>query len=426
MAMFTGTAGDDTQNGTSDADIFDYFQGGKDTLNGRGGSDTFRMGTALGFTDRLDGGSGNDLLQLFGATGIDYIVAYNNSTLKSIETIQFSAGDYTITMADGNVALGATFTVLGSAATRLTFDGSAETDGRFFMNTSSGDDVLIGGAQDDIIDCGSPFFTAGSDTVNGGGGNDTLKYFDDSSPGDRIDGGDGYDVLTSQGAFEGELLTVHFSNSALKNVEEIDLDANGVGAGYDVLISDGNIGAGETLIIHAETAESVTFSGYRERDGNIHVYTGTDSDNIFVGRGDDYVEAGGEADIIQDMGGNDVFAYRTGSDSTGRSHDGLVYFDSREDSFLVPAAVTGIDPRVTHGTLTFDAFDADLAARIDAGRLAEHHAVLYRPDAGDYSGLDLLIVDVNGTAGYQLGDLIIQLELTSHLAELGLENFGVI
>jgi hypothetical protein len=45
MANFIGTVGNDTQDGTNSADIFDYQQGGRDTLNGKGGNDLFVMGS---------------------------------------------------------------------------------------------------------------------------------------------------------------------------------------------------------------------------------------------------------------------------------------------------------------------------------------------------------------------------------------------
>lgn len=41
MATFTGTSGNDNQDGTSGGDRFRYSQGGNDKLNGLGGGDEF-------------------------------------------------------------------------------------------------------------------------------------------------------------------------------------------------------------------------------------------------------------------------------------------------------------------------------------------------------------------------------------------------
>jgi hypothetical protein len=79
MAIFTGTSGADTQDGTGNNDDFHYEQGGADTLNGRGGADVFFFGTEFREDDLVDGGLGHDILLLEG----DYSPASPSQTRRS-------------------------------------------------------------------------------------------------------------------------------------------------------------------------------------------------------------------------------------------------------------------------------------------------------------------------------------------------------
>ena len=54
-------------------------------------------------------------------------------------------------------------------------------------------------------------------------------------------------------------------------------------------------------------------------------------------------------------------------------------------------------------------FNTDLTAAM-SGHLGAHHAILFTPNAGTLSGETFLVVDLNGTAGYQSGhDLVIRM-----------------
>jgi hypothetical protein len=56
--------------------------------------------------------------------------------------------------------------------------------------------------------------------------------------------------------------------------------------------------------------------------------------------------------------------------------------------------------------------------------LLEHHAALFKADAGSHSGQTFLVVDANGIAGYQAGeDFVIRLEKNGHLDGLDIANF---
>lgn len=423
MTDFTGTTGNDTQEGTNEQDNFFYSQGGRDTLTGKGGDDAFKMGVELRANDRLNGGAGTfDVVQLFGAA-TPYSVVFDNNTIVNCEALQMSPGDYNVTMADGNIKAGAHFSVLASGATRMTFDGSAETDGFFTMDTSAGDDILVGGQQADIISGGTPFFSAGVDTVRGEGGDDLLQLFDDLTEDDRANGGDGFDRLTLKGDYS---LALALDNGTISNIELIDLDAGGGAFSYQLTFADGNVAAGATLVVNANTASQVFLSAEAETDGRYEMNGGAGSDHLTGGKGNDLLQGNGDNDFLEGGGGADGFAYFLGSESTGANFDSIIGFDANEDFFLLSPTITAVDTKVTHGNLNVATFEADLAARITASRLGADHAVLYKPDGGDFATFQFLIVDLNTTAGYQNGDLVILLTDPLHLGNLGVEDFGAI
>jgi hypothetical protein len=420
MANFIGTVGNDTQDGTNSADIFDYQQGGRDTLNGKGGNDLFVMGSELRANDRINGGGGTfDTVNINAAV---YSVVFDDATLKNIEALQFNTGAYEITMADGNLAAGGHMSVLASAASSIVFDGSAETDGTFSIDTSSGDDVLTGGALGDTIGGGTPFFSpAGEDTIRGGGGDDTIVYWDDLNLGDRTYGGDGYDRMTLDGDYSFGLV---FTNSTMKGIEELDLDITGGGFLYELTFAEGTVAAGATLTVDAQTASNVILDGTLETDGSFSLLGSAGGDVMAGGGRDDVITGRGGIDLVGGRGGNDLFVYPQASDSTGIVHDRVVEFNANADAFAVPVVITGIDAEVGKGTLNESNFDTRLANKIDGGRLGADHAVLYTPDAGDLAGITFLIVDFNATAGYQAGaDLVLRLEAPVHLENLSVDNF---
>ena len=344
MANFTGTPGHDYQKGTTGDDDFDYSQGGRDTLLGRGGSDVFHMGDTLAANDKVDGGNGVDYMDL-DAHGGSYTVTLQASTIKNIETLEFQPGNYNITLNDGNVAAGAQFAILGSAATSLHIDGSAETDGRFFMNTSSGNDVFIGGAQGDYLDGGSPYFAAGRDIVQGNAGNDIFSFFDDLTAADRAYGGSGYDTLTLDGDNSaGVTLGPH----TIAGIEEIDFDAHHGVNTYVLKLNDGNVAAGQTLTIMANTAFSATVNGAAETDGRFVFVGGDGIDSFIGGNRNDRIEGGGAHNSLTGRGGRDVFVYEDVLDSTGLGYDDIHGFNAKAEFVRRARARDSPEPRAEH------------------------------------------------------------------------------
>ncbi len=191
-----GQNGNDTQNGGAGNDTVNGGAGhdrllggdGADVVSGEGGADTLFGGRGndrlyggdLG--DRLSGEGGHDLANggrgndtLFGGDGIDTL-----SGAAGADAISGGRGSDRLLGGDGHDTLsggGGNDTLLGGRD-RDRLDGG------------DGDDSVDGGGGADRI-----LFGAGSDTVTGGAGDDLLVWQSGDTLADRIDGGDGTDLL---------------------------------------------------------------------------------------------------------------------------------------------------------------------------------------------------------------------------------------
>ncbi|HEY0027017.1 MAG TPA: M10 family metallopeptidase C-terminal domain-containing protein [Allosphingosinicella sp.] len=180
--VVNGTAGADAWRGLGGDDVFRLWQGGNDIAHGNDGNDSFLLGAALGAGDEIDGGAGNDALVLQGS----YTYTFSASNLIGIETLALMAGNdtrfgaagtafhsYLLATIDANVAAGATLTVYARdlrAGETLNFNGAAETNGAFDIQSGAGNDTLVAGAGNDSLDGGG-----GNDSLDGGAGADTMR-----------------------------------------------------------------------------------------------------------------------------------------------------------------------------------------------------------------------------------------------------------
>src|ERR1700741_40317 len=142
------------------------------SVQGGAGDDTVVAGWSLRAGQHFDFGAGSDTL----AFDASMTITLGADTVANLETIRFenTGSTYVVRTADGNVAAGPTLAVDGSAlntSDKLTFDGSAETDGHFTITGGSGNDTLTGGHLSDTIEGG-----LGADVLNGFGGGDTFVY----------------------------------------------------------------------------------------------------------------------------------------------------------------------------------------------------------------------------------------------------------
>ena len=141
-------------------------------VDGGGGSDRFTVTGGFNTSASIAGGDGSDTVTLKGDFSTGTVIG--STMLSAVESIRLVAGHAaTLLTEDGVVAAGKQLTIDGSllAATEaFSFDGSAETDGRFNLKGGAGKDTLTGGAGTDRISSG-----AGADHIAGGLGVDALN-----------------------------------------------------------------------------------------------------------------------------------------------------------------------------------------------------------------------------------------------------------
>jgi hypothetical protein len=196
--IYKGDGTDNVITSGGNNDLFNVSQGGNDSVTGNGGNDYFYFGDAFTTADSVDGGSGNDdVLALLG----NYSITLGANSLVGIERMALISGaaiggphvTYSVTTIDANVGAGQLLTVLGGGLLSdetMLFNGSAETNGRFYIASGAANDALAGGQQNDSILGG-----AGNDQLYGLGGND---YLVGGLGADTLRGGTGNDLFVYQ------------------------------------------------------------------------------------------------------------------------------------------------------------------------------------------------------------------------------------
>jgi len=341
-------------------------------LFGRGGNDTLVSVDAYQIV--LDGGAGNDLLQVGGVEGpID-------------GTVLGGAGDDTLAISasfdDGNPIAGLVQDG-GDGIDTLDFQGSyfgaqqgasytagvngfenlAGTkygdhftagaggsvllgrEGNDYLQGAEGADSLDGGNQKDFLSGGG-----GDDTLLGGGNNDTLIG---GAGADLLDGGNGIDTVTYEDAAEGV---------------GADLAGTGVGGVGD--------GAGDIF----RDVENVIGSAMND------TLSGNDAANLLIGgAGDDALAGGGGDDTLIGGSGADYLDGKSGLDlvdysaSTEAIHLDLVNQTENAggaagDTFRAVEIIlgTGFDDFISGNPYTTELVGGDGADTLIGGRGAEH------------------------------------------------------
>jgi Ca2+-binding RTX toxin-like protein len=329
----TGMTGPDQLFGGAGNDVLFLDYDGDDTASGGANNDILFYGAALTAADSNDGGDGTDTLVL---QGTYRALVFAAASLTRIEGVSLQSGtvtrwgqsgvnsyDYNVAMHEANAAPGQQLRVNGQslgAGEDFAFNGSAETDGgRFLVYGGFGVDTLTGGAGSDIF-----FFEAGR---LGGG--------------DRIVGGGGNDAVVISGAPAGATGPgeVTIASGMLSGVEALSFNGRFASdptarPSYDVVIENGNLAGGATLIVNASslgTDQSLSFSGWAVGDGRFRIFGGAGGDSLKGGANDDVIEGGGLADALAGGYGRDVFVYRYLSDSAGNAPDVIADFHFGND-----------------------------------------------------------------------------------------------
>ena len=321
-----GDAGDNSITGTPDNDLF-VMGAGTDSASGGGGSDGFYFGAFLDDSDTVDGGEtagDDDQLALQG----NYVATLQPGHFTGIETLVLLSGTdtrfgepgtnsyfYNLTMLDADVGAGQKLTVNANMLTAgedLTFNGTAESDGYFFVYAGLGTDELIGGSNNDAFYFGGDGRFTAADHIDGHLGSD--------------------DQLGLRGDY-----TVTFTATTMVNIDTLALmsaqdnrfAAPGDTFDYDITLADANVAAGALLTVTANTlraGESATVDASRDSDSRFRFYGGAGDDSFSGGALADEFFGRGGADVLTGGEGNDVFFYRATSDSVGGAFDRIADF----------------------------------------------------------------------------------------------------
>ena len=374
----SGTSAGDRLDGGAGNDVLLLDDGGDDTGLGGDGNDVLYFGGALGPGDVADGGAGRDAIVLQG----NVTAVLTDTNLVGIESISIQSGananfgdtannfyDYDVTTADGNVPAGQQLIVNAQslrAGEDFTFDGSAETDGRFLVYGGHGVDDLTGGDGVDV------FFFEGQ------------RW----GPGDRVDGGAGRDSLViSAGS---GLTHIEFGADSFTNIESISVNNRyatdpSQSPSYDLVLHNGNVAPGGTLIVNGSSiqlGQVVHIDGRGVHDGNLILFGGGGHDVINAGDGADLILGGGGQDSLFGGAGADVFRYDSVSDSPAGATDLIAGFASGTDKLDLSridanSGVEGDQAFTWIGAGAFSGAAGELRVRDDGG---------YRWLEGDVNG----------------------------------------
>jgi Ca2+-binding RTX toxin-like protein len=403
-AIYTGTPGGDSQVGTGGDDLFNYGQGGDDTIFGGAGDDRINLGARFTTDDRINGGTGYDILSLNGDYYLHNQPILGPNTLFAVEEIRFGAGhDYVLTFDDANVAPGETLTIDArklEAGHFTSIHTQKETDGAF---------VFRGGAGFDALYLGQP-----NDTVFGGAGDDFIHVETDYTGETRYDGGAGRDFITTSWSAS---QTLTLAPKAVVHVETFYTNAapNAGDIAIGLIFHDANVAAGETMQMFSGSTVGATtalfYDASAERDGHYDFGDNTQDDTIIGGRlADTFRLYGGGSDWMRGGQGDDVFAV------TGATLDPLDLLDGGAGDDVIQLSgdyamglsfgsktVRSIEAIVLDGNYTYELASADTAVArgaklsMDGSALTAAHYLLF--DGSDETNASF---SISGGAGDDL------------------------
>ncbi|HEY1707082.1 MAG TPA: hypothetical protein VGG10_02365 [Rhizomicrobium sp.] len=294
-----GSAGNDAINGGAGDDVVSLGQGGSDRFYGRDGNDTVTVGAAFNAGDVINGGAGTDTLNFIGAYANG--IALTAGTVTDVEHANFlGAFNYNVTVGDGVQTFRMYFDASGlSAGHSLTLDASAtsSSNAEIIVTGSAGDDHLVGGDVHTAFELSS----GGNDTVTGGARDDIIDLGATFTAADSINGGGGVDTLEF-GSASGTHIVL--GPNTLTNVEHVYV----VGPASLTIASD-TVAAGSTFTVAGDPSSRLVFDGSADTNVSSHI-------NVTGGTGDDVLNGGSGNDvIIGGAGGSDTLRGGDGNDT---------------------------------------------------------------------------------------------------------------
>jgi Ca2+-binding RTX toxin-like protein len=328
---FRGNKGDNLITGGGGNDFLRLYDGGDDSAYGGAGNDVILFGAAVSWTDFVNGGEGTDQLVLQGHY-VDGTALLFGGGVVGIENIAILPGDdtrfgdpgthhydYKLTLQEATVAPGVQLVVDANrlrAGEDLTFDGSAETDGSFFVYGGGGTDILFGGANNDVFLFGA---------------------WGQWNPADVVVGGSGIDQLALRGNYSltfgaGQLFGIE--NIGLLSAHDTRFGTLGSSYSYDLTMVDGNVASGLQMTVDGaklRVSEFFRFDGSAELDGSFRVFGGLVDDTIVASRNNDFLQGNGGMDTLTGGEGADIFRYLSASDSAPGAADEILDFTPGTD-----------------------------------------------------------------------------------------------
>ena len=283
----TGTAGNDTIHfNATDANSGTITRSGTDTTISYAGLDAAAALTVQGGT------AGFDILHVLGTEGDDAVTMPTASSVTRDGTVTIGAG---IDRLDITGAGGADTVTLGALTIPAQVDGGAGADivdasavaaVGVTISGGTGNDVLIGGDQDDQIagGTGHDFIqgNTGDDQLNGGDNSDTfLQIVGDGA--DAIDGGGGDDLVGIAGDASDNTLAI----TTVGAVASVSLDADVISNSNVEVISIGVDAGADTINVAdlTDTPVRLVYLNLGTADGSVDAVTvegteGTDDVSI--------------------------------------------------------------------------------------------------------------------------------------------------
>jgi hypothetical protein len=242
--------------------------------------------------------------------------------------------------------------------------------------------------------------------------------------------------IDNSGTIEGGLDSVLHGKTAsltVKNSGLWDADTLTLTYGNDRAVNTGTITAGIKLMNGNDVFDGRFGHAAGVIDGgagNDTIRGGTDDDTLLGGSGadvligkagDDILTGGAGKDTLSGKSGEDMFVYKAVTDSITANYDTITDFNANLDHIDFFRKVTGVDSAVKNAALTADHLAKNIETAI-AGHLQASHAILLKASAGDLAGHVFLVIDGNGTAGYQTGHDVL-IDVTGMSGTLAVDAF---
>lgn len=185
---------------------------------------------------------------------------------------------------------------------------------------TGGGDTLSGTGDPDVFELAD----GGDDTIDALGGDDTINMGGGLTGADRIDGGEGSDIIYADGAYDGLVLEAETLTSVFFLVFTSTGD-------IDVTFDDGNTAAGDELHVVVGSDVDARLDASAETDGEVLFEAGgVGDDELIGGAGADFLNVGIGVDTARGGAGRDQIR-ATGLDRGDRFDGGDE--DGAEDRF---------------------------------------------------------------------------------------------